>query len=327
MTITDIKWLTTFLFFLLPISAQANNASPDFSDGFQRWKQAFIHASPQFGLPQTWVFDTLESITPDPRVIILDRKQPEKKASFATYYNRMVTSRMINLGRAKITTLGHYKATGMNALSDLGIMTALWGMESRYGQNMGDFSVIRSLATLAYEGRRADFFTKELITALQITYQQGWAAEALTGSWAGAFGQCQFMPSTYALHARDGDADNVIDIWNNDADIVASIGNYLQEEGWVPGEAWGQEVRLQATKPVPIGLDTTHPISVWKEMGVSPITGSWRGHERQMASVIQPDGQGGRAFVVYDNFRALMKWNRSVSFALTAGLVADRLTQ
>jgi membrane-bound lytic murein transglycosylase B len=206
------------------------------------------------------------------------------------------------------------------------MIVALWGIESNFGGNTGGFDVIPSLATLAYDGRRAAFFRRELLAALRALDDEKIDSSLMRGSWAGAMGQCQFMPTTYLRHAVDHDGDGRRDIWDNEADVFASIANYLVAEGWQGGRIWGREVRLK--RPLPpeeIGLENRRGLAEWSKKGVQTPGGRPLPVAAMEASLIQPDGPGGRSFLVYDNFRALMRWNRSTYFAVSAGLLADRL--
>jgi membrane-bound lytic murein transglycosylase B len=207
------------------------------------------------------------------------------------------------------------------------VVVALWGIESSYGQNMGSFDTVTSLATLAYQGRRAAFFQSELIAALHILDAQHLAASDLRGSWAGAMGQCQFMPTTYLRHAVDGDNDGRIDIWNDPVDALASIANYLSSEGWRRDQSWGAEVRVPdgGINPSELGLGQMRSVEQWAEQGVVGADGLPLSHPGIQASLIQPDGPGTPGFLAYDNVRALMRWNHSTYFALSVGLLADAI--
>ncbi len=201
-------------------------------------------------------------------------------------------------------------------------IVALWGIESNFGENMGEYDVITSLVTLAYEGRRADFFKNELLQALTIVQEEHRPADSLKGSWAGAMGQCQFMPSTYRKFAADYNGDAIKDIWNNTGDVFESIANYLLAEGWVPGEGWGK--RVTVIGPIDaalIGVDAQKSAAEWGDLGVRGAPEKPNG----MYSLVQPDGPGGSSYLVTENFRVLMRWNRSTYFATAVGLFADQL--
>ncbi len=278
--------------------------------------------------PQT-IHLSLDGLTPDPRILEKDQKQPESKRSFSDYVHGVVNPSRIRAGGKKAEEQNNLlRSIASEYGVSPGIILALWGIESDYGRSPGDNEIIRSLATLAYDGRRGDFFRRELIEALHILDEEGWAPDALRGSWAGAMGQCQFMPSTYRRAAVDHHHNGHRDIWNNEEDVMASIANDLVQEGWQAGQRWGREVKLPATTTITeIGIDHMQPLSEWARIGVRRLDGSALPASEMNAALIQPEGPDGRSFLVYDNFKALLKWNHSTAFALSVGLLADQLDQ
>jgi membrane-bound lytic murein transglycosylase B len=174
------------------------------------------------------------------------------------------------------------------------ILTALWGIESNYGTRLGDFEVVSALATLAYNGFRAKFFREQLIAALRIVSQGHIGLHGMKGSWAGAMGQCQFIPTSFLAYAADGDGDGRKDIWTNRADVFASIANYLHRVGWRPGETWGEEVGAG-----------------------SPA--------RKGERIVRPAGANGPAYRTTENFRVILRWNQSDFFGLAVGILSDRI--
>lgn len=203
---------------------------------------------------------------------------------------------------------------------------ALWGLETSYGAYTGGFSVIQALATLAYDERRSTYFRGELIQALKIVDAGHIKAEEMQGSWAGAMGQCQFMPSSFSNHAMDGDGDGRIDIWNSIPDVLTSAANYLHEAGWETGYTWGRTVQVPETLNQDLlGLDTRMLLQEWADLGVKRARGAPLPTVDIEASLIQPDGAGGDAWLVYHNFRVILKWNRSNAFAVAVGTLADSL--
>lgn len=295
--------------------------------GFRAFLESVAQEAVQQGVSQQTVRRALETVELDESVIELDRKQPEGKITFARYLRNVITQQRIDKGRRLAAEYaGPLRQVQAAYGVPAGVVIALWAIESSYGANQGGFDVLSSLATLAYEGRRADFFRGELIEALKILQEENLAPSALTGSWAGALGQCQFMPSTYRKYAVDADGDGHRDIWGDDLDAIASIARYLAAEGWQAGASWGQEVVL--TKEVAeseTGLDVALGVEAWRRRGVQG-KGKPLPQRDISASLILPDGAGGRAFLVYDNFRALMRWNRSTYFATSVGLLADLLS-
>jgi membrane-bound lytic murein transglycosylase B len=207
-------------------------------------------------------------------------------------------------------------------------IVALWGIESNYGEHTGSFAVIQSLVTLAYDGRRSNYFRKELLNALHILDDGHLSLEEMKGSWAGAMGQCQFMPSSFHHYGIDADGDSRIDIWNSIPDVFASTANYLAKAGWKDDQTWGRPVRLPENFDYSLaGLKTRLPLSRWQALGVRRINGRNLPKRRDLtASLIIPDGSDGPAYLVYDNFRVLLAWNRSEAFAVAVGTLADRIS-
>ncbi|HBB24151.1 MAG TPA: lytic murein transglycosylase, partial [Pseudomonas sp.] len=200
-------------------------------------------------------------------------------------------------------------------------LVAVWGLESSFGQIMGDKSVIRSLATLAHEGRRPAFAKSQLIAALEILQHGDVSPQQMRGSWAGAMGQTQFIPTTYNTHAVDFDGDGKRDIWNSSADALASAAHYLQASGWKQGQPWGFEVQL------PSGFDYAladneirKPLAEWRRLGLRGLPG---GRDEANASLLLPAGHRGPAFLIMDNFRAILRYNNSSAYALAIGLLSE----
>ena len=247
---------------------------------------------------------------PDNRVIRLDHRQPEHTISFATYSKYILSRGTIARGIKLIDQNDEsLEKISQHYGVPASVIVALWGVESGYGSSTGHFNMVDAIGTLALEGRRATFFRKELIALLQIIDKEQIPASSLQGSWAGAMGQCQFMPSTYLQYAVDYDHDGRRDIWNNRKDTFASIANYLTAIGWKRGQTWGREVRLkQPVQKSMVGLTTSQNLAAWSKMGIVKLNKSPLPNSPFNASLIQPDGPHGRSFLVYDNFRALMRW-------------------
>ncbi|MFZ5791934.1 MAG: lytic murein transglycosylase [Pseudomonadota bacterium] len=262
-------------------------------------------------------------------VIALDRSQPESTITFADYLTRVVSDGRIQEGRA---LLAQYRPQVAEIGRRYGVqprfIIALWGIESNYGRQQGDFRVVEALATLAFDGRRSDYFRQELMAALEILEHHDVTAGNMLGSWAGAMGQCQFMPSSYLRFAVDVDGDGRRDIWNSIPDVFGSIANYLAGYNWRADETWGREVRLPASlDPTLVSIDTEKPLEEWKRLGLRRTDGGELPVAALAASLIRPDGDSGPAFLVYPNYRAILKWNRSTYFATAVGTLADRLEQ
>lgn len=305
-------------------SIEESFANSDFND----WLNSFMAKAKQEGISDKTLSEALSIIEPIERVIELDRKQPEKTVTFSEYLDRVISDYRIRKGKELYKK--HYqklseveKKYGVNPA----YVISLWGMETSYGTYTGGFDVLSSLATLAWEGRRSEFFEKELINALKIIDQKHISATQMKGSWAGAMGQSQFMPSSFLNFAVDHDNDGKKDIWNNTDDVFASISNYLASHGWHSDERWGRKIILPKNFPSELmGLDIQKNLVEWRDMGITidgvkPIPVS----QGMIASVIAPDGENGQAFLVYNNFRVLMKWNKSTYFATSVGLLAEEI--
>ncbi len=270
-------------------------------------------------------FDTVHSH--DMRVIKLDQNQPEQHVTFEKYKNNRIPPR-IRSARRKAK---RYRRLLDTVQARYGVskafILALWGLESNFGTHMGSFDVIRSLATLAFHGRRQVLFTNELIEALKILQEGRDKIKTLKGSWAGALGQCQFMPSAFNAHAVDSDNKGLKDIWANPEDVFNSIANYLVNSGWKSDEPWGIEVILphNFSKKRHANIHLEKSRRHWERLGVKP-----KDSKKKLANLpgalIIPDNKD-RAFIVYNNFKVILKWNRSICFALTVCLFADQISQ
>ncbi len=260
-----------------------------------------------------------------PHVIELDRKQPERRMSFGEYIDKFVTAQRRDDARRELVenwTLLDRVRQRFNVQSRF--VVALWGFESNFGKILGNYSVPAALATLAYDGRRSSYFRAELMGALKILDQGHIRADSMVGSWAGAMGQCQFMPTTFLSYAVDFDGDGRRDIWTDRADALASIANYLSRLGWRGNEGWGREVVVPGNFDTSLaGLESRRSTVEWSRLGVRPAgVAPFTGREPD-ASLVLPDGAGGAGLLVYDNFRAIMKWNKSTYFAAAVGYLAD----
>tara|TARA_R110002124_G_scaffold64985_2_gene177574 strand:+ start:378950 stop:379948 length:999 start_codon:yes stop_codon:yes gene_type:complete len=262
------------------------------------------------------------------RVIELDKKQPENKISFDTYRKRILSEQRINTGRAKYKqhkVLLDEIAAKYNVQPKY--IIALWGIETNYGGFTGGMQVLSSLATLAFEGRRTEFFTEEFKKAVKIAAKLHFPVTEMKGSWAGAMGQCQFMPSSYLAYAVDYDGDGDKDIWNTMPDVFASMANYLSSVGWDGDLRWGRAVKTPADFPLDLeGRKIKKTIEYWSDMHVTlPSGAALPKADNVLASIIIPDKDGKDAFIVYNNYNTLMHWNRSTYFATSVGLLADQI--
>ncbi len=309
---------------------------------FKVWLKGVHDEGLRRGISQKTLDEALGGLTPIARVIELDRRQPEFTLTFRRYLNNVVPKSRVRKGRQKLRE-------NQNLLRKVGahfgvqprFIVALWGIETSFGRYLGGFNVVQALATLAHDGRRSSYFRKELFNALKIINQGHVTAAAMKGSWAGAMGQSQFMPSSFLNFAVDFDGDGRRDIWRTSADVFASAANYLARSGWRADQTWGRQVKLPPgfasridglmPKTRPRGcralkrLSVRKRLSQWQKLGVRRADGGDLPSRDLRASLILPEGPDGRAYLVYRNFRTTLKWNCSIFFATAVGLLADRI--
>ncbi len=262
------------------------------------------------------------------RVIELDRSQPEVHFTWEQYRTRIVNDTRVQRGREQ---LAKHRDVLRRVQDRFGvppeIIVGLWGLESDYGRQMGNFNVIEAVATLAWEGRRGAFFREELMDSLKIVQAGDIAPEKMVGSWAGAMGQTQFMPDSFLRYAVDFDGDGRRDMWDSFPDVFASTANNLAVEGWKAAQPWGLQVRLPAAfDPALAGRDKRHQAADWARWGIASVDGRALAPSDGMASIVLPGGVQSDAFLVFSsNFRALRAYNPSDYYALSIGLLADRI--
>ena len=279
------------------------------------------------GISQNTISNSLSKAKLNTQVLQLDRKQPEFTTSFADYFNRRVTEQRVAQGRA---LLAKHKDLFARVEREYGVpaayLVSFWGLETNYGSYFGNIPVIDSLATLACDTRRSTFFTIELINALRILDEGAIAPEKMKGSWAGAMGHVQFMPSSFLQNAIDFDGDNKRDLWNSTADAMGSAANFLKNLGWKTEGRWGREVKLPKDFPfLEAGLKNNKPIAEWSKLGVTRADNTPLPQADINASLLVPSGHEGPAFLVYDNFNVIMRWNRSEFYAIAVGQLADQI--
>ena len=321
-------WYLIVLFIVLTINnlAVANpvqlNAS-HFADCISRLNtEAKAH-----GISEATVAQVLSKAKFIPRVIELDRRQPEFTQTFADYFNARVSEDRVRRGKTLLTK--YHRLLDM-IRQETGVspqyLVAFWGLETNYGSYLGNTSIPSALATLACDQRRKIFFTGELLNALRIIDTEDISADLMVGSWAGAMGHMQFMPSTYLRYARDGDGDGRRNLWDSIPDALISAGFFLQQLGWNPRQHWGQEVKLPSAFDYSLaGRNQSQSLAEWTALGVTSISGTALPPPNQEASLLVPAGHRGPAFLVYENFNVILDWNRSEFYALTVGHLADRI--
>lgn len=312
--------------------------------GFQVYLETLGRQALTQGVTRRTVDAVIPTLTLNPRVIELDRQQPETRPNapipmFEPYRRQHLSPALIAQGR-KAYQRQRPRLTAIERETGVpeSIMVAIWGHETSYGQVMGGFDLPRALATLAYEGRRRDLFSSEFVATLKMI-DRGVPRDRLVGSWAGAFGGPQFLPSVYLRLARDGDGDGRVDIWNSEADTLASIANYFTNAGWRAGQPWGFAVSVPAElNRAAIASRTKSPrcprvhdrhsrwktMAEWRALGVVPLKRAWPGDNVQ-ATLLEPDGPGKTAYLLTGNYRVILDYNCSNFYALSVGLLADEV--
>jgi len=326
---------------MLPGSASAQG---DEETGFQGYLQLLAARARAEGVRESTISSVTSGLTFNPRVISLDRGQPGGGPSssipaFEPYRRTHVDAARIAGGRRQYAAAASQLAEIERRYGVPGhIVLAIWGHESNYGSYTGDFDLARSLATLAYEGRRRDLFADEFIALLKMV-DRGVPRYKLVGSWAGAFGNPQFLPSVYLRVAQDADGDGLADIWSSRADTLASIANYFRDAGWRPGQPWGLAVSVPADmNRGPLTTSLVSPrcpqvyarhtrwktMAEWRALGITPSRGVWPGDD-VLATLIEPDGQGRTGYLLTGNYRVILDYNCSNFYALSVGLLADEI--
>ncbi|MCG7531415.1 lytic murein transglycosylase [Psychrobium sp. MM17-31] len=308
---------------------------------FQTWLEALKVEAKQKGFSDQLIEEALTGLKPYPKAIKSDRAQPEFKRTFKRYSTKRLSDWRINTGLKMKKEHGELlekvgKAYGVQPR----FILAFWGLETNYGNYTGNNDIIRSLATLAYDKRRGPYFRKELFNALTILKEGHIKLEDMKGSWSGAMGQGQFMPSSFLQLAQDFDGDGRKDIWHTHADVFASIANYLKHYGWNDQQTWGRQITLpenakqlvadtkQVTPEKGCRALRAHseklPLSQWNELGVRRLNNAELPTVNLKATLTVPDGVNGDAFLTYGNFRTILRYNCANSYAITVGLLSDK---
>lgn len=306
-----------------PVATAVADAATDFAGCVSRLQASALDN----GISTPTIDNVLGEVRYVARVIELDRKQPEYSETFRNYLTGRVTTKRIEQGRSLLAKHGVLLG---QIEQQYGVppqyLLAFWGLETNFGSYLGNMPVLDSLATLACDQRRSEFFTRELFEALKLVDEGIVAPPAFTGSWAGAVGNTQFMPSTYRRYAVDGDGNGRPDLWRSVPDALTSAANYLAKIGWKADERWGREVTL------PAGFDYSQanlqhrkPLREWAALGVAQANGQPLPAREMPAAILVPSGHKGPAFMAYHNFDVIMKWNRSEFYAISVGHLADRI--
>lgn len=327
-----------------PAAADETRASPEQQAAFAEWLNVYRAEATARGLNPEWLEETLAGVALVPSVIGADRSQPGTAARpvrFPDYLAAKFRGDRIPYGQRQFAAnralLARAEAgSGVPAA----VIAAIWGIETSYGRVMGRHDLPSALATLAFEGRRRELFTRELDAAVRMVGEGHATRAAMKGSWAGAFGQTQFLPSSYLSHGRDGDGDGRVDLWASPADVFASIGHYLASSGWQAGEAWGfralvpdafdrasvaaSEAPTRCVAPLS-RHSALKPAREWRALGFTPVNAAWPADDVPM-SLIEPDGPGQGAYLVSRSYRAILGYNCSNLYALSVTLLADAIS-
>ena len=311
----------------LSVSAHTSASANNNDEAFSACVKDLSERARAENISQNVIDEVLSQVQYVPRVIELDRRQPEFTQTFHDYFGLRINEQRIQTGRELLL---QHQSLLQKLTREYGIppqyLVAFWGMETNFGSYLGKMKVLDSLATLACDTRRGEYFTIELMQALRLV-EKGVANHAsMVGSWAGAMGNMQFMPSAYIQYGVDGDGDGVANLWKSIPDALTSAAYFLQQLGWQRELRWGREVLL------PDGFDyaqtgrvNARPLREWASLGVKDVFKNPLPPLDLTASVLLPSGHKGPAFIVYDNFNVIMKWNRSEFYALSVGVLADQI--
>lgn len=320
----------------LPLSSFAAD-KPSFEQYVEGLKKEAIEK----GFEPEFVEEHLSDLTYLKRVVKADKNQPEFVETLDTYLPKRVPEWKVNKARAAYKENQELleqiaKEYGVQAR----FIVSLWALETNFGRIQGKMPIIDSIATLSYDGRREAFFKRQLFASLKILEEGHIEPEKFVGSWAGAMGQCQFIPTSFLAYAADGDKDGKKDIWNNKHDVFASIANYLKQEGWDNNKTWGRQVKLpegfDKSLIMPKGskgrsgwlknfANNERTLEEWSKLGVTRMDGRPLPNVDITAALIMPDDAKGRMYLAYDNYKSLMHWNRSYYFVTSVGYLADRI--
>lgn len=302
--------------------------SPAFAQtDFNVWRTSFYQQALRDGISESTIRKAMPFITYNARVIELDQKQPESTQTFSEYLAATVNATRVSRARQEFQN----HETSLIAIErtydvPAEVIIALWAKESDFGRIQGNFNILSALGTLAFDGRRKSLFESELLAALKFMEQEGIEPADMLGSWAGAIGQCQFIPSSVLRYAVDGDGDGHIDLRSSLPDVFASIANYLHKNGWEYQVGIAQPVVLPANfNPQLAQQKLEKPVTEWHALGVVRPSGAELYLSGAPATLLQPDGEGSQAYLAYGNYKVLMRWNRSTYFALAIADLAGRI--
>jgi membrane-bound lytic murein transglycosylase B len=294
-----------------------------FPQCIERLQQQALNA----GVSENTTVDILGKVKPLPKILGYDRNQPEFVQTFTGYFSKRVTNWRVNKGREK---LAEHREFLSKLTQQYGVpahyLISFWGLETNFGGIKGKIPTIAALTTLACDQRRSDYFSGELVQALLLLERENLDPKDMIGSWAGAMGHTQFMPTAYMKYAKDGDADGKVDLWNNELDALASAANFLQNLGWKTGFRWGREVLLPEGFNYQLaGKSQPQPLSFWSQQKITQVSGRTLGSNNLEAALLIPAGHTGSAFMIYPNFDVILRWNNSEYYGIAVGHLADRI--
>ena len=302
----------------LPVAARAQDV------GFDRFVDGVMAEARRAGIRDATLRAAFAGVAPNAKVIELDRHQPEFNLTWPEYRARVLPDTRLQAARANFA---HERPLLADVERRFGVgpvlVMGIWGIESNFGNNKGNYRLVEALSTLAWEGRRANYFRKELLNALRILDSGDVTPGRMTSGWAGAMGQPQFMPSSYLSYAVDFDGDGRRDIWESKPDVFGSIANYIAKSGWRSGEPWGQPVIVPPSlSPAMAGRENRRTLGAWMELGVRRPDGSRFSRSDVPGALLMPNGIApGEGFMVYSNFNAIRRYNPSDFYALAVGLL------
>ncbi|MDR3289693.1 MAG: lytic murein transglycosylase [Rickettsiales bacterium] len=318
-----------FLLFVFIVINVARAEQVHSKEDFALWLESFKKYALTQKITQNTLDIAMQDVKFNEKIIALDRKQPEHKKTFWDYYKDAIKKSRVEGGKLQIKKYSKI----LKKVSDkydvsMYVIVAFWDLETSFGRNMGQVEIIPALANMAYDNRRRTFFTQELINALKIVQKKQVDIKKFKGSWAGAFGNFQFMPSTFLAYAVDGDGDGKIDLYNNTTDAIYSAGNFLSKMGWHGKYRWGRPITFDRNRQEIWDIVQSkewYDMNIFIDMGIKSYGGKImkKSKIKIPARLLAPMGKDGPVFMVYENFKAILKWNNSASYALNVGLLSD----
>jgi membrane-bound lytic murein transglycosylase B len=339
-TISKIFWIVTLISFssiktiLIATGltswvglAQAEESPAPDAETFPQCIERLQSLARSAGVSETTSADILGQVQLLPKLLEYDRNQPEFVQTFTGYFSKRVTDWRMNKGREKLVEHREFLS---KLTQQYGVpahyLIAFWGLETNFGNYKGKIPTIPALTTLACDQRRSAYFSQELVQALLLLERENLDHKEMIGSWAGAMGHTQFMPTAYMKYARDGDGDGNVDLWNNELDALASAAHFLQNLGWKTGYIWGREVLLPVDFNYQLaGKSQPQTLSFWSQQNVTQVSGKTLGDSDLKAAIVIPAGHTGPAFIIYPNFEVILRWNNSEYYGIAVGHLADRI--